>query len=217
MKGHRPTMGVGLYHASPGGAGGRGLRLGNVSYRQLGEGISRQAFGLHTKILQVDGCVRQTHCRVAEVHPEVSFAQLAGETLRLSKSTWEARSCVGDCSPTQALSYRRTLVPPARRPGGRTKLAEIMDQYPLRQGDRWLMLLTGAYSTVGLLSAEGYVAAGELALRRSAAIVRRILQRYWAALLVDAIASATKCGIRNPATRRLLYLGFSQATGRLRA
>ena len=77
----------------------------------------------------------------------------------------------------------------ARLKGGdRTRLAETMYKYLLRQGDLWLMLLTGAYSTSGLLSPEGYVAAGELALRRSAAVIRRILQHYWAALLVGAIA-----------------------------
>jgi len=72
--------------------------------------------------------------------------------------------------------------------GGRTKLAETMYKYLLRQGDLWLMLLTGAYSTSGLLSPEGYVAAGELALRRSATIIRGVLKHYWAALLVGAIA-----------------------------
>ena len=58
----------------------------------------------------------------------------------------------------------------------------------LRQGDLWLMLMTGAYSTSGLLSPEGYVAAGELALGRSATIIRGVLKHYWAALLVGAIA-----------------------------
>lgn len=74
--------------------------------------------------------------------------------------------------------------------GDGTKPADTMYRYLLRQGDLWLMLLTGAYSTSALLSPEGYVAAGELALRRSAAIVRRILQHYWAALFVGAIALA---------------------------
>ena len=72
--------------------------------------------------------------------------------------------------------------------GDRTTLAETMDRYLLRQGDLWLMLLTGARSTSGLLSPDGYVAAAELALRRSAAIVRRILRRYWPALLIGALA-----------------------------
>ena len=71
---------------------------------------------------------------------------------------------------------------------GRTEVAKTMYEYLLRQGDLWLGLLTGARSTSGLLSPDGYVAAGELALRRSAAIIRRILQRYWPALLVGAVA-----------------------------
>jgi hypothetical protein len=76
----------------------------------------------------------------------------------------------------------------ARLNGDRTKPADPMYKYLLRQGDLWLMLLTGTYSTSGLLSPEGYVAAGELALRRSEAIIRRILRHYWVALLVGAIA-----------------------------
>jgi hypothetical protein len=76
----------------------------------------------------------------------------------------------------------------AGKSGDSTKPAETMYQYLLRQGDLWLMLLTGAYTTSGLLSPEGYVAAGRLALRRSAAIVRGILKHYWVALLVGAIA-----------------------------
>jgi hypothetical protein len=72
--------------------------------------------------------------------------------------------------------------------GDSTKVAEITGKYLLRQGDLWLMLLTGARSASGLLSPEGYVAAGELALRRSAAIIRGILRHYWPALLVGAAA-----------------------------
>jgi predicted RNase H-like nuclease len=53
-----------------------------------GEGISRQAYGLRSKILQVDEWVRHAPHRVAEIHPEVSFACLAGAPLTVSKSTW---------------------------------------------------------------------------------------------------------------------------------
>ncbi len=56
--------------------------------RLAGEGISRQAFALQPKILDVDRWVRQVPLRVVEVHPELSFAQLAGEPLRQRKSTW---------------------------------------------------------------------------------------------------------------------------------
>jgi len=79
---------------------------------------------------------------------------------------------------------------PATPPGTTDpeKVAAVTARYLLRQGDLWLMLLTGTRTTSGLLSPEGYVAAGELALRRSAAIIRRVLQHYWAAVLIGAIA-----------------------------
>lgn len=53
-----------------------------------GEGISIQAFGLKPKLFQVDRWVRQAACRVIEVHPEVSFAELAGAPLDIGKRTW---------------------------------------------------------------------------------------------------------------------------------
>lgn len=59
-----------------------------VSRRLTGDGISRQAFALREKILEADRWVRQAGCRVLEVHPEVSFAELAGQHLRTRKPTW---------------------------------------------------------------------------------------------------------------------------------
>lgn len=54
-----------------------------------GSGISRQAFGLRDKILDVDGWLPAAPCPVAEVHPELSFAAMAGDRpLTDSKSTW---------------------------------------------------------------------------------------------------------------------------------
>lgn len=50
-------------------------------------GISRQCYGLRTKILQVDALI-QSNDRVVEVHPEVSFRAMAGEQLAHSKKTW---------------------------------------------------------------------------------------------------------------------------------
>lgn len=60
----------------------------------------------------------------------------------------------------------------------------------LPQGDAWLNLLTGTQSSGGLLTPEGYVAAGEAALGRSARIIKRILVHYWFLLLVVAGAVA---------------------------
>jgi predicted RNase H-like nuclease len=57
--------------------------------RQLtGSGISRQAFSLRDKILQVDTWLPSAPCPVLEVHPELSFAELAGAPLTDRKSTW---------------------------------------------------------------------------------------------------------------------------------
>lgn len=53
-----------------------------------GQGISQQAFALGPKIREVDEWVRGARRRVVEVHPEVSFAALAGSALRHPKSTW---------------------------------------------------------------------------------------------------------------------------------
>lgn len=59
-----------------------------VNRRLAGEGISRQAFALKEKLLQVDRWVRRTSLRVVEIHPEVCFAQLAGAPLPDRKTTW---------------------------------------------------------------------------------------------------------------------------------
>jgi hypothetical protein len=60
----------------------------------------------------------------------------------------------------------------------------------LPQGDAWVNLLVGAESSEGLLTPEGFVAAAEAALGRSARIIRRIAVHYWFVLLILAIAVA---------------------------
>lgn len=54
-----------------------------------GSGLSIQAYGLRTKILEVDAWVRAAGRPVIEVHPEVSFAELNGAHLASAKSTKE--------------------------------------------------------------------------------------------------------------------------------
>ena len=53
-----------------------------------GKGISQQAFGLRHKILEVDAWLRGTDRVVVEVHPEVSFATMAGRPLEHRKTSW---------------------------------------------------------------------------------------------------------------------------------
>jgi hypothetical protein len=68
--------------------------------------------------------------------------------------------------------------------------AQEIREYLLRQGDLWLMLLSGDRTTNGLLSPEGYVAAGEAALRRSARLMRKILKHHAAIWIILAVAVA---------------------------
>jgi predicted RNase H-like nuclease len=54
-----------------------------------GKGVSRQAHGLRTKILELDAWLPEATCPVVEVHPELSFAEMSGHAGVLpSKRTW---------------------------------------------------------------------------------------------------------------------------------
>jgi predicted RNase H-like nuclease len=60
----------------------------NRRMRELtGGGISRQTFALARRILEVEPFALEDE-RVFEVHPEVSFAAMAGESLTHSKHSW---------------------------------------------------------------------------------------------------------------------------------
>lgn len=54
-------------------------------------GISRQAWGLRASILDADSFVRASVCRVVEAHPELSFAEMAGEVVQSSKKSWNGQ------------------------------------------------------------------------------------------------------------------------------
>ena len=59
-----------------------------ISVQATGKGLSQQAYALGVKILEVDQWARTAGHKVIEVHPEVSFATMAGHSLRHPKSTW---------------------------------------------------------------------------------------------------------------------------------
>ncbi len=88
------------------------------------------------------------------------------------------------------------------RIGKNDDFVKQMRDYLLRQGEVWLMFLVGARSTSGLVSPEGYVAAGEAALRRSTRIIGGVLAHYWGAL---SLLAAALGGV--------LYLAISQLGG----
>ena len=59
-----------------------------VSREATGVGVSRQAFALAAKILEVDAWRSRSALDVREVHPETSFAVLLGRPAAASKRTW---------------------------------------------------------------------------------------------------------------------------------
>ena len=65
-----------------------GLSVPNEEVQQVareltGQGVSRQALGLATRVLDVDGQLPDP--RILEVHPELSFQRMAGEVLPSKK------------------------------------------------------------------------------------------------------------------------------------
>jgi predicted RNase H-like nuclease len=78
-----------------------------------GRAISRQAWALRTKILEVGAWLPTAPCPVYEVHPEVSFSLLAGAPILAGK-----RTAAGLAARRQALSDAGIAVP-ARPPDAR--------------------------------------------------------------------------------------------------
>jgi hypothetical protein len=72
--------------------------------------------------------------------------------------------------------------------GAREALIKQLSRARVAKIQEWL--LVGAESSEGLLTPEAFVTAGEAALDRTARIVRKIVARYWYALLILAIAVA---------------------------
>jgi predicted RNase H-like nuclease len=59
-----------------------------LSRARTGAGISAQAYALRSRILEVAAWLPGAGVALREVHPEVSFAVLAGKPLTSSKRTW---------------------------------------------------------------------------------------------------------------------------------
>ncbi|HKD88070.1 MAG TPA: hypothetical protein VKB62_06020 [Streptosporangiaceae bacterium] len=124
---------------------------------------------------------------LAALSPE--FPQLTAAVVAGSLGRWSDLASV--TVVPNAAGQARVAVPGLRRLPAqerRAPIAESMCSYLLQQGDVWLMLLIGELATSGLLTPEGYVTAGEAALRRSGAIVQGIIRHYWFGLLSVAAA-----------------------------
>ena len=93
-----------------------------VNQERSGAGISRQAFGLRGKLLEVDAWVRGTDQRVVEVHPEVSFAALAGAPLTAGKKTWSGMVHRRDLLATAGI-----VLPADLGPAGAAGVDDVLD------------------------------------------------------------------------------------------
>jgi predicted RNase H-like nuclease len=60
----------------------------NKLARELGKGVSKQSYNLRDKIFDVEPHAA-TNTRIVEVHPEISFCEMAGLPLASSKKTWD--------------------------------------------------------------------------------------------------------------------------------
>ena len=69
------------------------LEADDVNRGLVGQGVGAQAFALRDKIIEVDAWLRtRPTVTVLEVHPEVSFATMAGAPILASKKTDEGRA-----------------------------------------------------------------------------------------------------------------------------
>jgi hypothetical protein len=117
------------------------------------------------------------------------FPLLTAAVVAGSLGRWSDLAAVTvDTNPARQTRGRLVGLPRLPAQDRRVPIAESMCAYLLQQGDVWLMLLIGELATSGLLTPEGYVTAGEAALRRSGAIVRGILRHYWVGLICVAAA-----------------------------
>jgi predicted RNase H-like nuclease len=89
LKGRWPSLFITPVRAAVEAAGYQAAAAENR--RLAGEGLSRQAFALRAKILDVDQWLQAgspAPAPVVEAHPELSFAAMAGTPLRSRKNTW---------------------------------------------------------------------------------------------------------------------------------
>jgi predicted RNase H-like nuclease len=97
------------------------VALGASTYaeaRELLPSLSAQSFALRKKILEVEASLEE---RVFEVHPEVSFAALAGRHLQHSKRSWN-----GHMDRRRLLSAAGIALPDELR-AGRAAVDDVLD------------------------------------------------------------------------------------------
>jgi predicted RNase H-like nuclease len=95
----------------------------NALSRDRGEpGVSRRAYALRPRIMELDGWARTAGLAVVEVHPEVSFATLAGEPLADGKKSW-----AGAGQRRRLLAEVGVVIPDELGEAGTVGVDEVLD------------------------------------------------------------------------------------------
>jgi predicted RNase H-like nuclease len=94
-----------------------------INLQLTGKGISQQAYALRQRLLEVDRWVTWADVRVIEVHPEVSFAAMAGRPLEFAKSTWSGMALRRGLLATQGVSIPDDVGDLGRHAG----VADVLD------------------------------------------------------------------------------------------
>jgi predicted RNase H-like nuclease len=89
--------------------------------RLTGQSISSQTYAIAKRILEADAVARND-ARIYEIHPEVSFRELAGAPLRYAKSTW-----IGSHLRRQLLAQAGIRLPDDIGPAGIAGVADVLD------------------------------------------------------------------------------------------
>ncbi|HEX2038421.1 MAG TPA: DUF429 domain-containing protein [Acidimicrobiales bacterium] len=85
-------------------------------------GLSQQAWGLRHRIFEVEAWLPATDADVREVHPEVSFAEMAGAPLAAPKKTW-----AGAEQRRRLLARNGVEVPPELGAAGAVPVDDVLD------------------------------------------------------------------------------------------
>lgn len=94
---------------------------GQAAFEASGKRLSQQSFALMTRIREVDKLTRPGE-RVYEVHPEVSFRELAGSPIRYRKKTWN-----GQMHRRRLLEDVGIILPDDLGPAARVPVDDVLD------------------------------------------------------------------------------------------
>jgi predicted RNase H-like nuclease len=91
--------------------------------RLTGSGLSRQSWGLVTKLREANACREGGERRLYEVHPEVSFAAMnGGRPVARSKKSWN-----GQAQRRRLLGEQGIVLPDELGPAGRVPPDDVLD------------------------------------------------------------------------------------------